>query len=179
MTTLPPSGTSPLDAYSPERLNAIYNGPVAAAIYVALRSGTWFNVMFEIATAGRFVEKAKVEPTAEYGPLVQALLAYDKTATPAGKEAVAFHVATPTTTRNATADANYAALLEQSLALVKRAANAVRGRAGADGYRRWVLAVAEHAALVRSGGFLGIIGGAAEIDPRERAALDEIGAFFD
>ena len=179
MTTPSPSAASPLDAYSPEKLNAIYNGPVAAAIYVALRSGTWFNVIFEIATAGRFVEKAKVEPTAEYGPLVEALLTYDKTATAAGKEAVAFHVATPTTTRNATAEANYAALLEQSLALVKRAANAVRGRAGADGYRQWVLAVAEHAALVRSGGFLGIIGGASEIDPRERAALDEIDAFFD
>jgi hypothetical protein len=154
------------DRLTAEQFKAIYNGPFAATTYVSTASGGGFEMVSELLSAGKFVSaQLKAGDETGYDQLVDGLLA-DLRGMPkdeAKAAAIQYESKDPV------------ALRAQAKQAVMEAGAAVAGMAGADGYRRWILDLANAVAAAKTGGFLGI-GAKSVVDEQEQAALDELAA---
>jgi hypothetical protein len=154
------------DQVTAEQFKAIYNGPFAAATYVATASGGGFEMVSELLSAGKFLsEQLKAGGESGYGELVDGLLAdlRGMSKDEAKAATVGYESKDP------------AVLRAQAKGAVVEAGAAAAGLAGADGYRTWLLDIAGAVAAAKTGGFLGI-GAKSVVDEQEQAALDELAA---
>ena len=154
------------DQLTAEQFREVYNGPFAAATYVATASGGGFDMVSELLSAGKFVgAQLKAGSEAGYGELVDALLA--------DLRGMSKDEAKATDIRYEGKDP--VALRAQAKQAVADAGASVAGIAGADGYKKWLLDIAGTVAATKTGGFLGI-GAKSVVDEQEQAALDELAA---
>ena len=154
------------DQLTAEQFKAIYNGPFAAAMYVATASGGGFEMVSELLSASKFMgEQIKAGGESDYGELVAGLLEDLKGLSKDEAKALTMKVE----------GKEPAAVRAQVKDAVVEAGATVAGMAGADGYKKWILDIARTVAATKTGGFLGI-GAKSVIDEREQAALDELAA---
>jgi hypothetical protein len=154
------------DQLTEEQFKAIYNGPFAAAMYVATASGGGFEMVSELLSASKFMgEQFKAGGEVGYDELVAGLLEDLKGMSK--DEAKAFTMKVE--------GKDPAAVRAQVKDAVVAAGATVAGMAGADGYKKWILDIARAVAATKTGGFLGI-GAKSVIDEKEQAALDELAA---
>ena len=152
------------DQLTPEQFKAVYNAPFAAATFVSIASGGTIDYVKEMATAGKFVwNEINQGSVSGYGAIVDEVLA--------AINSTSKEDAKGTTVSYAGSDD--AAMRAAAREVVVAAAAAVDALQSAEGYKIWLLAVAQATALTKSGGFLGL-GGASVIDAQEQAALDEL-----
>jgi hypothetical protein len=147
-----------------EQFRAVYNAPLAAATYISTASGGGFEMVSELLGAGKFIsEQLKAGGETGYGELVDGLLAdlRGMSKEEAKAETVRYEGKDPATVRG------------QARQIVVDAAAAVNDMAGADGFKKWVLDLAQKVAEAKTGGFLGI-GAKSVVDAQEQAALDDL-----
>jgi hypothetical protein len=152
------------DQLTAEQFKEVYNAPLAAATYVSTASGGGFEMVSELLSAGKFIsEQLKAGGETGYGELVDGLLAdlRGMSKEEAKAETVRYEGKDPATLRG------------QARQIVVDAASAVNDMAGADGFKKWVLDIAQKVAEAKTGGFLGI-GAKSVVDVQEQAALDDL-----
>lgn len=152
---------------TPEQFKTIFNGPVAAAQYVATASGGALELVREMFASANAMREQAIENASAYGPLVESIAEDMKefSLSDAGDLSVRVEGRDIETVRAG------------SKQLVADAAAAVAAMPGADGYKRWVLDVARAAAAAKTGGFLGF-GAKSVVDEQEEAALAELEALL-
>lgn len=157
------------DQLSPDQFKYVFNAPMAAVTYVAMASGGGFDMVKEVASAGKFMAKeASQEGGSGYGDLVDSLLA---TMSGMSKdEAKALEIAYDKAE-------DVASLRNQIKQNVSEGWAAVSSLPGADGFARWILEVGRTAALTKTGGHFGI-GNKSVIDEQEQVALDELASLM-
>jgi hypothetical protein len=154
------------DQLTAEQFRAVYNGPFAAATYVATASGGGFEMVSELLSAGKFVgEQLKASGEAGYGELVDGLLADLRGMSKDEAKAMTIQYE----------GKDPVALRAQAKQAVADASASVASMAGADGYKKWLLDIARTVAAAKTGGFLGI-GAKSVVDEQEQAALGELAA---
>jgi len=152
------------DQLTEEQFRALYNGPFAAATYVATASGGGFEMVSELLSASKFMgEQIKAGGESGYGELVAGLLEDLKGLSKDEAKTLTMKVE----------GKEPAAVRAQVKEAVLEAGATVAGMAGADGYKKWILDIARTVAATKTGGFLGI-GAKSVIDEKEQAALDEL-----
>jgi hypothetical protein len=152
------------DQLTAEQFKEVYNAPLAAATYVSTASGGGFEMVSELLSAGKFIsEQLKAGGETGYGELVDGLLAdlRGMSKEEAKAETVRYEAKDPATLRS------------QARQIVVDASEAVAGMPGADGFKRWILDLAQTVAAAKTGGFLGI-GAKSVVDAQEQAALDDL-----
>lgn len=151
--------------WTPEEARLLYNAPFAAATYVSLASGGMIDFVKEMAAASRFLCE-QTRPGC-YGELVDTLLTGFRSMSRAQMRELEFHYKTNDLTT----------LRIEAREVVAGAAAILPGLRGADGYRQWLMAAAQTAALAGSGTLLPG-GDRPEIDVHEQAAIEELAAIL-
>lgn len=156
------------DQIGEENWKLLYTAMGAASSYVSTASGGGMEVFKEIFTAGKFAQELlKREGGSGYGEIVDELLSAmkDMPVKDAREMAVEFE----------SKDVEGVRLeLKQ---VVSDAAAAISGLPGEQGFKQWLLDMAQEIAETKTGGFLGI-GGKSVIDEQEQAAIDELADIF-
>lgn len=153
------------DQLTPEQTKAVFSAPMAAALYVAAASGGAFELMKESLTASKFMaEQMQAGGPSGYGELVDEMLATIK-----GMSKDEMKTLTP---MDETVKDMTAMRIRAKQAVVDGWA-AVSALPGADGYAKWILALAKATAETKTGGHFGI-GNKSVVDEQEQAALDEL-----
>lgn len=149
-------------AFTPEEWDALLEGPMSAAMIIAVASPSLFGAFKEAMSAAKSIANASKTPQDE---LMTALLAEFQNKETA-KEAQ------PEMTSHKDPAQAKAALL----AKIQNAADVVGQKATAEeakGYRTWLYQIADDAANAsKEGGFLGI--GAVRVSDAEKAMLQEL-----
>lgn len=150
---------------SPEQFKAVFNVPLAGATYVAASSGGGFDMVKELTNASKFMA-AEAQKGAEsgYGELTGSLLAAMTGMSKDDSKAMQIEYEK---------SQNPADMIKQIRQTVVDGWTVVAGLPGADGFAKFVIDVANTAALSKTGGHFGF-GNKSEIDEKEQAALDDL-----
>lgn len=154
---------------SPEQFKAVFNVPLAGATYVAVSSGGGFDMVKELTNASKFMA-AEAQKGAEggYGELTTSLLT---AMTGMSKDdSKSMQIAYEKTN-------DRVAMIAQIKQTVVDGWAVVAGLPGADGFAKFVIDVANTAALSKTGGHFGF-GNKSEIDEKEQTALDDLAAIM-
>lgn len=149
---------------TPEQWKALINAPSAAANYAATASGGGLEIFKEVFTAMKVIQESTIKAGGSgYGKVVDDLLTTMKEMT--------FEDAKAASEKYESRD--LAAIRAEAKQVVADAAAAVSTLPEGEGYKQWILYIAQKVSETRTGGFLGY-GSTSVIDEKEQAALNEL-----